>query len=142
MTEPTILPALAGQVLTSGSFVIAEWRDPGAPPSSPSGTPRYIAPWHLHRADDEGWYVLEGTLRIRRGDEELELRPGCAAIVPRGTPHTYWNPSPSPARYLLLMTPNIHQLIQAIHASSDRSPAALSALFRRYNSELLEGPPS
>jgi mannose-6-phosphate isomerase-like protein (cupin superfamily) len=106
MTEPTLLGSLAGQVLASDSFVIAEWRDPGASPSSPSSKPRYIAPWHVHHADDEGWYVLEGVLRIHRGDEDLELGPGCAAIVPRGIPHTYWNPSPSPARYLLFMTPN------------------------------------
>jgi hypothetical protein len=35
------------------------------------------------------------------------------------------------------MTPNIHRLIQAIHAAQDRSPAALKALFRQHDSELL-----
>ena len=142
MTEPTILRPVRGQILVADSFVLAEWTAPGAPPSSPSNTPHYIAPWHLHRADDEGWYVLEGMLRVRRGNEELELGPGCAAIVPRGTPHTYWNPSPSPTRYLLLLTPTIHRLIQAIHAASDRSPAAMETLFRTHDSELLDGPPS
>jgi hypothetical protein len=35
------------------------------------------------------------------------------------------------------MTPNIYRLIQAIHAATDRSPAALQALFRAHQSELL-----
>ena len=123
-------PALAGNVLGSigDSFVIAEWRDPGAPP----GPPRWIAPLHLHRSDDEAWYVVEGTLR-----DEVEACAGAAVLVPRGIPHTYWNASPGPLRYLLMMTPNIYRLIQAIHAAQDRSPAALKALFQQHDSELL-----
>ena len=128
-------PPLAGNVLGSvnDSFVIAEWRDPGAAP----GPPRWIAPLHLHHHDDEAWYVVEGTLGVKRGDDEVEARAGCAVLVPRGTPHTYWNASANLLRYLLIMTPRIHALIQAIHAAQDRSPAALKALFQRHDSELL-----
>jgi hypothetical protein len=52
-----MVPPLVGRVMGSvdGSFVVAEWRDAGAPP----GPPRYIAPLHLHRHEDEGWYVLK-----------------------------------------------------------------------------------
>jgi oxalate decarboxylase/phosphoglucose isomerase-like protein (cupin superfamily) len=126
---------LAGNVLGSvkDSFVIAEWRDPGVPP----GPPRWIAPSHLHHRDDEAWYVVEGTLRVKKGDDEVEARAGSGVFVPRGTPHTYCNPSPDPLRYLLIMTPNIYALIQAIHAAQDRSRAALLDLFRKYDSELL-----
>jgi mannose-6-phosphate isomerase-like protein (cupin superfamily) len=132
--ELIIAPPLVGNVLGSigDSFVIAEWRDPGAP----LGPPRWIAPLHLHHSDDEAWYVVEGVLRVKRGDEEVEARAGAAVFVPRGLPHTYWNASPDPLRYLLIMTPNIYHLIQAIHAIQDRSPAALKALFRQHDSEL------
>lgn len=128
-------PPFAGNILGSvnNSFVAAEWRDPGAP----SGPPRWIAPLHLHHHDDEAWYVVEGSLRVKQGNDEVEARAGSAVFVPRGTPHTYWNPSPDPLRYLLIMTPNIYRLIQAIHAATDRSPAALQALFRAHHSELL-----
>jgi mannose-6-phosphate isomerase-like protein (cupin superfamily) len=128
-------PPLAGNILGSvnESFVVAEWRDPGAPP----GPPRWIAPLHLHHHDDEAWYVVQGTIRVKRGDDEVEGRAGSAVFVPHGTPHTYWNPSPDPLCYLLIMTPNIYRLIQAIHAATDRSPAALQALFRAHQSELL-----
>jgi len=128
-------PPLAGNVLgsVSDSFVVAEWRDAGAPP----GPPRWIAPLHLHYDDDEAWYVLEGILRVKRGNDEIEAHAGSAVFVPRGTPHTYWNPSAEPLRYLLIMTPRIYSLIESIHVAKDRSPAALQALFREHNSELL-----
>jgi mannose-6-phosphate isomerase-like protein (cupin superfamily) len=96
-----------------------------------------IAPLHLHRSDDEAWYVLEGVLCVQRGDEVAEVRAGAAVLVPRGTPHTYWNPTAEPVRYLLVMTPRILHLIEAIHALKERSPAALRAVFEEHDSELL-----
>ena len=137
MNSPLIAPPLAGNVLGSigNDFVIAEWKDTGAPP----GPPRWIAPLHLHRNDDEAWYVLEGALCIRRGNEVVEAKAGSAVFVPRGTPHTYWNPGTGLTRYLLIMTSNIYSLIQDIHAMGERSPAALSAVFERHDSELLPG---
>lgn len=135
MSSPTVAEALAGRVMGSAenAFVIAEWRDPGAP----AGPPRYIAPLHLHRRDDEAWYVLEGTLCIQRGDEIVEAKAGAGVLVPRGVKHTYWNPAPEPARYLLIMTAKIYALIQEIHAMKERTPAALRALFAKQDSELL-----
>lgn len=135
MSSPIVAEPLAGRVLGTpdNSFVVAEWRDPGAP----AGPPRWIAPLHLHHNDDEAWYVLEGRLCVKRGDETVEAGAGAAVLVPRETPHTYWNPDPSPLRYLLVMTPRIYQLIQAIHAATDRSPDAMRALFARFDSELV-----
>jgi len=95
---------------------------------------------HLHHHDDEAWYVLEGTLRVMVGPNEVEARAGAGVFVPRGTPHTYWNPDQAPLRYLLFMTPNIYGLIQAIHAMPDRSRSALQALFAKYDSELVDSP--
>ncbi len=136
MSPPNIAPPLSGTVIGSASnaFVIAEWHDPGAPP----GPPRLIAPPHLHRNDDEAWYVLEGTLRVRVGKEVVEAGAGAAVFVPRGTAHAYWNPGPGPARYLLVMTANIYRLIQEIHGMKERTPAALRAVFARHDSELLD----
>jgi mannose-6-phosphate isomerase-like protein (cupin superfamily) len=136
MDAHIVAPPLAGQVLgaEAGAFVLAEWRDPGGPP----GPPRLIAPRHVHHHDDEAWYVLDGRLRVQVGTQEVEVPAGAGAFVPRGTPHTYWNPDRAPVRYLLVMTPRIYQLIQALHALADRSPAALRAVFRAYESDLLE----
>jgi uncharacterized cupin superfamily protein len=130
-----IAPALAGNVLGShrDNFVIAEWRDDGGVP----GQKCLIAPTHLHRSDDEAWYVLEGTLMFRVGEDEIEAPAGSAVLVPAGTAHTYWNPSADPARYLIIMTPNIHHLIQAIHAMPVRTREALAAVFEEHDSTLL-----
>ena len=135
MSSPTTAPPLAGSVLGSvgSDFVIAEWKDAGGP----AGPPRWIAPLHLHRKDDEAWYVLEGTLCVRVGKDVVEARAGSAVFVPRGTVHTYWNPGPGLVRYLIVMTSNVYSLIQGIHAMTDRSPAALAALFERHDSELV-----
>jgi len=130
-----IATPLSGNILGSvnDAFVIAEWRDGGGPP----GPPRLIAPLHVHHLDDEAWYVLEGTLRVQVGKDEVEAQAGSGVFVPRGTAHTYWNPGPGPVRYLLMMTSNILRLIQEIHATQDRTPAALGAVFEKYNSSLL-----
>src|SRR5713226_3261100 len=135
MNQPTLAPLLAGNILGSpnDSFVVAEWQDSGGP----AGPPRLIAPRHVHHNDDEAWYVLEGTLRVQAGENEIEAREGSAVLVPRGTPHTSWNPGPERLRYLLIMTPNIFSLIQGIHALKERTPASLQQLFQEHDSELL-----
>ena len=136
MSAPVIAPSLSGQVIgtTNDAFVIAEWRDAG----SPAGPPRLIAPRHVHYSDDEAWYVLEGVLRVQVGTDEVEARAGSAVFVPRGKAHTYSNPGPGPVRYLLMMTSNIYRLIQEIHKMPDRNPAALRAVFQKYDSELVD----
>ena len=133
----TIAPPLGGNVLGSigQSFIIAEWKDAGGPVDPP----RWIAPLHLHRNDDEAWYVLEGTLCVRMGEKLVEARAGSAVLVPRGTPHTYCNAGSGLLRYLLVMTPKIYSLIQNIHALKERSPEALRKVFEQHDSELVPG---
>src|SRR6478609_7945657 len=113
-----------------GQFVLVEWSDPGGLTSRE----RPIAGLHVHHADDEAWYVLEGTLGFRVGDELVEAGPGAAVLVPRGTPHTYWNARAEPARYLLVMTPRIHRLVRELHAPG---ASDYGAIFRAHESELL-----
>jgi mannose-6-phosphate isomerase-like protein (cupin superfamily) len=116
-------------VIVSDSFVIAEWTDPGTHPGWP------IAGLHLHRSDDEAWFVLEGRLGFRIGVDEREVAAGESVLVERGKPHSYWNAVSAPTRYLLVMTPRIHRLIEALHAG-DRSDFA--RIFEEHDSELLE----
>jgi mannose-6-phosphate isomerase-like protein (cupin superfamily) len=115
-------------VIVSDSFVVAEWTDPGTNPGRP------IAGLHLHRSDDEAWFVLEGRLEFRVGEAVRSVGAGESILVTRGTPHSYWNPATEPARYLLVMTPRIHRLIEALHAG-DRTDYA--RIFEEHDSELL-----
>jgi mannose-6-phosphate isomerase-like protein (cupin superfamily) len=136
MSSPIVATPLAGHTIgsISDAFAIAEWHDAGGY----AGPPRFIAPRHVHHNDDEAWYILEGTLCVQADADEVEARAGCSVFVPRGTPHTYWNPGPERVRYLLVMTSNIYRPIQEIHVMPERNRAALRAVFKKYDSELLD----
>ncbi|HEY7093471.1 MAG TPA: cupin domain-containing protein [Ktedonobacterales bacterium] len=133
--DQIVVAPLAGQTIGSvgTQFIIAEWSDPGSPPAPP----RPIAPLHVHHEDDEAWYVLEGALVFQLGAQIVEVEAGGAAFAPRGLAHTYWNPRQERARYLLVMTPAIRALIADLHATDDRSPEAMRAIYQRHRSELL-----
>ena len=115
-------------MIISDSFVIADWTDPGTHPGRP------IAGLHLHRSDDEAWIVLEGRLGFVIGGEQRVIAAGGSLLVTRGTPHSYWNPASDPAHYLLVMTPRIHRLIEALHSGERRDWAQI---FQEHDSELL-----
>ncbi|MDX6487032.1 MAG: hypothetical protein QOF43_2185 [Gaiellaceae bacterium] len=111
--------------LQGSDFVIVEW-------TAEVGD-HWIAPLHVHHADDEAWYVLDGQLGFRLGDREVRAETGSAVLAPLGTPHTFWNAGPAEARYLLVMTPKIARLIDAIHVPG----ADAAAVFAAHDSELL-----
>jgi mannose-6-phosphate isomerase-like protein (cupin superfamily) len=125
---------LSGRTLSSGpdsTFVVEEALDDGAWVGQP------IAPPHRHLDEDEAWYVLEGRLVIRLAAEEIEIAAGEAVLGPRGVGHTFWNPGPGPARYLLLMGPRTARLVDALHDGTARDRAATASLFLEYGVELL-----
>ena len=63
-------------------------------------------PLHTHAEEDESWYVIEGDLRFRLGDEVREAPQGSYVFVPRGTPHCFQNAGEGPARILVTFTPS------------------------------------
>jgi quercetin dioxygenase-like cupin family protein len=63
-------------------------------------------PLHTHAAEDESWYVIDGTLRFQLGDEVAEAPTGTFVFVPRGTPHTFENIGSEPARILVIFNPS------------------------------------
>jgi mannose-6-phosphate isomerase-like protein (cupin superfamily) len=130
-------PLTGGGIASSkASIVVVEWIDEGGG----ADPPRYIAPLHVHHDDDEAWYVLEGALRVRLDGDDVDVPAGGAVLCPRGTPHTYWNPYPEPTRYLLIMTPRIQRLIEALHAGADADQPAIENIFRHHHSEYLGWP--
>lgn len=131
-----ILNTRNGQTLApeGSNITIAEWKAEGTPEGE---TPMFIAPLHLHHEDDEAWFILEGTLGFQIGDETIEANRNEAVIVPRGTPHTFWNPKQETARYLIIMTKQTKTLIEAIHSTEDRNPEFMKKLFEQYGAELL-----
>ena len=51
--------------------------------------------WHQHQDDDEFFYVVSGRLLIDLADGTIDLRPGQAVVIPKGTPHRPRAPEPT-----------------------------------------------
>ena len=89
---------------------------------------------HVHHADDEAWYVLEGTLVFRLRDREVEAGPGTTVFVPAGVPHDYFE-SQGPSRYLLIVTPRLGELFSALEKAPRQEH---DGIMRRFESEIVE----
>jgi mannose-6-phosphate isomerase-like protein (cupin superfamily) len=61
-------------------------------------------PMHIHHDEDEAWYLLEGRMQFRCGDDDLLAEPGSFVFAPRGIPHSFLVEE-GPARVLVLTTP-------------------------------------
>ena len=65
----------------------------------------FVAAAHLHPFQAERFEVLAGTLRMRRGKEEVELHAGEIVSVEPGTPHKFWNAGEDEVRFVCTVTP-------------------------------------
>jgi len=46
-------------------------------------------PLHVHADLDDTWYILDGQMAVRCGDDELVVGAGHWVSMPRGVPHTF-----------------------------------------------------
>ena len=79
---------------TNGQLTIVDITEP----------PGAEAPLHVHRREDEGFYVLEGSVTLYVGDEVVEAAAGDFAFGPRDVPHRY-TVGPDGCRMLFICTP-------------------------------------
>jgi mannose-6-phosphate isomerase-like protein (cupin superfamily) len=128
--EPMIIapePGPDGRVIRATTLVIGDWTTAGAEGD--------VAPLHVHHADDEAWHVISGALRFRFENRHVIASGGATVLVPAGTPHTFGNAGPAPSRFIIILPARLDELISQLHESD---PAQHPALYRRYESELLE----
>ena len=93
---PTSVTIKATGEDTNNSFYLGETVvQPGFPGPPP----------HTHERLHDMFYVLEGTLTMRLGDETIELAEGGFVCVPPGVVHTFSNPGPTSVRLLNFNTP-------------------------------------
>lgn len=109
-------------------------------------------PFHVHRDQDESFYVLEGEITFYVGDAVIEAKQGSFAFGPRNVPHTFVVGPNGPARYLLLTEPGgfdrfVAEVGEPAGALTLPPPptgppdiAAISAIAAAYGIEIL-GPP-
>lgn len=67
----------------------------------PGGGP----PLHSHANEDEGFFVLAGTVTFRADGGERRLGPGGFVQLPSGTRHRFANETAQPAAVLILVAP-------------------------------------
>ena len=84
----------AGAADTGGLMAIVEVTEP----------PGAEAPLHVHHREDEAFWILEGDVTLRVGDEVIEAHAGDYAFGPRDVPHSY-RVGPAGCRMLFICVP-------------------------------------
>jgi mannose-6-phosphate isomerase-like protein (cupin superfamily) len=88
-----VLKATAAR--THGAYGLLEsWVPAGASP-----------PLHIHHREDESFWILEGSLTVRCGNETFSAGAGSYVFLPRGVPHTFRVHDAAPAHMLTMLTP-------------------------------------
>jgi mannose-6-phosphate isomerase-like protein (cupin superfamily) len=91
----TLVYIKASNAQTNGAFTLIEQLAP----------PGFGPPLHIHHVEDELFWVLEGAVRFRCGDQEVRVEKGGSVFLPKGVPHAFRVEGQSPARVLQLTTP-------------------------------------
>src|SRR5437588_5103223 len=89
-----VIKAAADQ--TAGKFAAVEFWGPRG----------FGSPIHVHSDDDEFFIVLEGEVRFRLGDEDVDVGPRSFVYGPRGIAHGFTMNSDT-ARVLLFCGPDV-----------------------------------
>ena len=137
----TLMTVKAGADTTRGALTIIEH-------TLPAG---FAAPPHVHHAEDEPWYVLEGQVRFFCQGQVLEAEPGAFLFLPKDIAHSFRVDASAPARLLLIGVPAgiEHFFTAAGEPAATRTlppsirpsdPDRIKALAREYGIEILGGP--
>lgn len=102
-------------------------------------------PLHLHRNQDEWWYVLEGEYKFEVNGQELFAGAGAAVFAPRGAPHTFQNIGSTPGRIMTTVVPGgldifFEEVEAATPPGTAPDPVKMLAIFEKHGLELV-GPP-
>ena len=96
---------------TDGHYFIMEGLVP------PGGGP----PPHIQTREEEGFYILEGTVTFWVDGDEIEANTGTFLHVPRGVTHNFLNQSELDARILFFFAPaGIEMMMTKMAGDPDR----------------------
>ncbi|HEX3737051.1 MAG TPA: cupin domain-containing protein [Solirubrobacterales bacterium] len=100
-------------------------------------------PLHIHHKLTDMFYVLEGTLTFRIGDDTVEGPAGTFVCAPPGVPHTFSNPGSQLARFLNFNVPGgfeayMRELAAAWTENGGApDPATIGAIASRHDFEVV-----
>jgi quercetin dioxygenase-like cupin family protein len=64
---------------------------------------------HVHRVQEETFYVLEGECQWQIGEQLVRAVAGTYVFIPPGVPHNIANASDKPARMIMTVSPPGHE---------------------------------
>jgi quercetin dioxygenase-like cupin family protein len=100
---------------TLGALGLVEY---AAPPSFPGLLGSHSGTWNAY-------YVVEGRLKLRVGDDRFELGPGDMAVAPPGTAYGYSTGANEPARFLGLHAPGgFERFLPELYGEGAHDPSA------------------
>ena len=105
----------------------------------PPGT---FVPPHIHPAQDEFIYLLEGHLELLLDGKDASAAPGDLIKLPMGIPHGIFNKSDGTVKCLFWVSPSrrLYDLFWGIHNLADQNPADVVALAAKYEVDFLPPP--
>ena len=105
-------------------------------------------PLHINRLEDENYYVVDGTLTFRIGDQTIDMPAGSFVHIPKGVVHTHWNPTNAPVKLLGFPAPAGFEKFFADLAElmSQMPPgppdmSRIGSLYGKYGLEVVGPPP-
>jgi quercetin dioxygenase-like cupin family protein len=97
---------------------------------------------HVHRIQEETFYVLEGECEWYVGGEHIRAKPGAYVFIPPGVPHDIANASNEPARMLMTVSPPGHEhyfeeLVKLLSPGSSPDASSIAKLRDRFDTKQL-----
>jgi quercetin dioxygenase-like cupin family protein len=94
-------------------------------------------PPHIHRREDETFYVLDGLVTFRLGDNVVQAGPGDYVYVPRGSVHCFRNDAAEDARLILTFSPAgiegfFEETLERVTDAAQRPPDNAEEVAARY----------
>lgn len=101
---------------------------------------RFSTGLHVHRVQEETFYVLEGECDWQIGEQRIRATPGTYVFIPPGVPHNIANATDTPARVIMTVSPPGHEhyfeeLAKLVVGGRPPDADAISALRRRYDTD-------
>ena len=96
---------------------------------------------HVHRVQEETFYMLEGECEWHVGDDVVRAMPGAYLFIPPGVAHNITNVSDKPARVLMTVSPPGHEHyfeeLAKLTANGAPDAKAISDLRARFDTDQL-----
>jgi uncharacterized cupin superfamily protein len=98
-------------------------------------------PKHLHHAQDEWFYCLEGEFVLEVGEKRFDLRPGDSVLAPRQIPHVWAHVGETTGRMLITFTPagQMEAFFREVN-KANAMPPQTPELWSAYGMQLLGTP--